>query len=199
MTAAAMETSAAMKAAAETCSAARGKCPGIAAVVESAEGAGMRAIRGADVVRRPESRASARDTVSIAEFPAVGDVRLIAVSQAVSMPIRSPVMPPPAEIAEEADPDPHSKHDPRPIEVEARSPNPTGVECNRITVDCPGIVFRHVNDLRICRFNDNRLSLGCDRFLLCGLQVSGLLRSLAHHLNRVEDILLPIYVCLAKR
>src|SRR6202790_5041279 len=133
-----------------------------------------------------ETRTSATEAVSIAEFPAVGDVRVIAVNQAVSVPIRFPAVPPPAEATEETHPNSHAEPDPRPIEVEPRNPNPTRIELEGITVDDPGIVFRHINDLRICRFNDDRISLGRDGFLLCALQVPSLLRSPAHHLNRVE-------------
>src|SRR5216684_6731271 len=133
-----------------------------------------------------EARASATEAVAIAEIPAVGDVRLMVVNQAVAVPIRSPAVPPPAEATEETDTYSQAEPDPRPIEEEARNPNPTRIERERITVDDPGIVFRHINDLRICWFNHDRISLGRDRLLLRTLQVSGLLRSPTHHLNRVE-------------
>src|SRR6202171_52152 len=110
------------------------------------------------------------------------------VNQAVSAPTRSPAVPPPAEASEETDTNAQAEPDPRPIKVEARNPNPTRIEREGITVDDPGIVFRHIDDLRICRFNHDRISLGRDGFLLRVLQVPGLLRSPTHHLNLVEDI-----------
>src|SRR6267154_4598925 len=143
-----------------------------------------------------EARASATEAIAIAEIPAVGDVRLMAVNQAVAVPIRSPAVPPPAEATEETDTYSQAEPDPRPIEEEARNPNPTRIERERITVDDPRIVLRHIHDLRICRFNDDRISLGRHGFLRRALQVPGLLRPLAHHLNRGEDILLSVHVRL---
>src|SRR6266849_10561856 len=146
-----------------------------------------------------ESGASASKAVVIAELSAMGEVRVIAVNQATPVPIRSPVVPPPAEAAEETDTNSNTEPDPRPVEEEARNPNPTWVELERTTVDDPRIVLRHIHDLRICRINDDRISLGRHGFLRRALQVPGLLRSLAHHLNRVEDILLSVHVRLPER
>src|ERR1700686_3110933 len=143
-----------------------------------------------------EACVSATEAVPITELPAVGGVRMVAVSQAVSVPIRSPAVPPPAEATEKTDTDSHAEPDPRPIEEEARNTNPTWIEGKGITVDDPWIVFRHIHDLRICRFNHDRISLVRDGFLRRALQAPGLLRSLAHRLNRVEDILLPVHVRL---
>src|SRR5882672_447689 len=105
-----------------------------------------------------ESRASATKAAPIAELPAMGEVRVIAVNQAVSVPIRSPVVPSPAEAAEETDTNSHTEPDPRPVEEEARNPNPTRIKCERITVDFPRIVLRHIHDLRICRNTIRRKS-----------------------------------------
>src|SRR6266478_464629 len=55
-----------------------------------------------------------------------------------------------------------------------------------VPVDNPRIIFRHVNDFRVCWFNHDRLSLGRDGFVPRALQVPGLLRSLTHHLNCVK-------------
>src|ERR1700675_2500315 len=136
-----------------------------------------------------EDRASAAKGVVIAELPAVGDVRVIAVNQAVSVPIRTPVVPPPAEATVETDTNAQAEPDSRPIVVETRNSDPTRVVGERITVDNPGIVFRHINDLWICRLNRDRISVGGDGFLLGVLQVSGLLRSLTHHLNPAREFL----------
>src|SRR5271155_2806441 len=145
-----------------------------------------------------EARASATGGVMIAELPAVRDVRVIAVNQAVSMPVRTPAVPPPAEAIVETDTNSKAEPETRPIVVETWNCNPTRVVRERITVDDPGIVFRHINDLWICRLNDDRISVGGDGFLLGALQVSSLLRPLTHHLNRIEDILLPVHIRLAE-
>src|ERR1022692_1931518 len=94
-----------------------------------------------------EARASATEAVAIAELPAVGNVRVIAVNQAVFVPIRSPAVPPPAEATEQTDTNSHAEPDSRPIEEEVRIPNPTRIEGEGITVDDPGIVFRHITPL----------------------------------------------------
>src|SRR5271154_217789 len=184
-------------------------------MTEAAERAGMQAVRRAAmkgaaaagiVIRVPmigsgvmiEACVSATEGVVITEFPAVRDVRVIAVNQAVSVPIRTPVVPPPAEATVETDANSNAEPDPRPIVVEARNSNPTRVVGERITVDYPGIVFRHINDLWICWLNDDRTTVGADGFLLGALQVSGLLSSLTHQLNRVEDILLPVHIRLTE-
>src|ERR1700722_3505222 len=97
-----MEAAAAMEASAEACPSSRGKCPRCASVIEAAERAGMDT-GGAAAVVGPIGTASAVEAVVIAKLPTVGDIRVIAVHQAVSMPIRSPVVPAPAEAAEESD------------------------------------------------------------------------------------------------
>ena len=139
------------------------------------------------------------EAAAVAKRPTVGDVRVIAVNHAVSMPICSPAVPPPAEAAEKADTNSHAEPDSRSIEEEPRYSDPTRIERQRITVDLPGVVFRHINDLRICRFNCDRVSIGRDGFLLRVLQVPGLLGSMTHHLNRVEDILFAVHVRLPER
>src|SRR5260370_39603899 len=146
-----------------------------------------------------ESGASATKAVVIPELSAMGEVRVIAVNQAMPVPIRSPVVPPPAEAAEETDTNSNTEADPRPVEEEARNANPIRIERERITVDDPRIVLRHIHDLRICRFNDDRISLGRHGFLRRTPQVPGLLSSLAHHLHRVEHVPLPLHVRLPER
>src|SRR5271166_6594587 len=146
-----------------------------------------------------EARACAAEAAAIAKLRAVGSVRMIAVNQAVAMPIRSPAVPPPAEATEETDAKSGAEPDSRSVEEEARIFNPTWVERDGVTVDDPGIVFRHINDLWIRRFNDDGIPLVRDGFLLGALQVPGQLRSLTHRLNRVKHILLAIYVRLSER
>src|ERR1700679_1934546 len=98
---------------------------------------------------------------------------MVAVNHAVSVPIRPPAVPPPAEAAEETDTNSHAELDPRPIEEEAWIPNPARIVREGITVHDPWIVFRHVNDLRIGWFNDDRIALHRDGFLGRAHQVPG--------------------------
>src|ERR1700733_4114482 len=108
-----METPAAVEASAEARSSSRGKGPRCASVIEAAERArretgGPAAMVGpiGAVTERRATTASAVEATVIAKLPTVRDVWVIAVHQAVSMPIRSPVVPAPAEAAEESDTDP---------------------------------------------------------------------------------------------
>ena len=134
--------------------------------------------------------------VAIGESPAVGDVPVMVVYQVVVVPIGSPVMPAPAKPSEDANS--HAERNPWPLDEGARNPDPSWIERKGVPVDDPRIIFRHVNDFRVCWFNHDRLSLGRDGFLLRALQVPGLLRSLTHRLNRVEDRLLPVHIGLAE-
>src|SRR5580704_12272882 len=99
-----------------------------------------------------EACTSAAEAV-MAELSAVRDIRVIAVSQVVFVPIRTPVVPSPAEAAVEADTNSEPEPDPRPIVVEPWNANPGGVVGERVAVDDPGIVFRNINDLWVGRFN----------------------------------------------
>ena len=130
--------------------------------------------------------------VAIDESPAVGDVPVMVVYQVVVVPIGSPVMPAPAKPSEDANS--HAERNPWPLDEGARNPDPSWIERERVPVDDPRIIFRHINDFRVRWFNHDRLSLGRDGLLLRALQVPGLLRSLTHHLNCVKDILLSVHV-----
>ena len=135
--------------------------------------------------------------VAIDESPAVGDVPVMVVYQVVVAPIGSPVMPAPAKAGEDANS--QAECNPWPLDECARNPDPPWIERERVPVDDPRIIFRHINDFRVRWFNHDRLSLGRDGFLLRALQVPGLLRSLTHHLNCVKDILLSVHVRIPER
>src|SRR5882724_3500353 len=129
-----------------------------------------------------EPRMSVTEVRVMAEGRTVRDVPVMIVQHIVVVPVGSPVMPAPAETSEDADPNTQAERNPWAIEIEAGNADPRGVVWERISVDDPWIVFGYVNDVRICRFNRNRLSVIRDSFLLRTLQVPSLLRPLAHHL-----------------
>jgi hypothetical protein len=137
------------------------------------------------------------EVAAIDESRAVGDVPVMVVYHVVVVPIGSPVMPAPAKASEDANS--QAERYPWPLDEGARNPDPSWIEREGVPVDHPRIIFRHVNDFRVCWFNHDRLSLGGDGFLLRALQVPGLLRSLTHHLNCVKDILLPVHVRIPER
>src|SRR6266852_2379019 len=97
--------------------------------------------------------------VVIGEDSAVGNVAVVAESDAVVMPIISPVVPSPAKAAKEADAKAETKPNSRSGKVQSRIPIPSRPDPDRLSIHEPGIVFRHVNDLRISRLDHDRLAL----------------------------------------
>src|SRR6266436_4029189 len=96
--------------------------------------------------------------VAVGESPAVGDVPVMVVYQVVVVPIGSPVMPAPAKTSEDANS--QAERNPWPLDEGAWNPDPSWIERERVPVDDPRIIFRQVNDFRVCWFNQDRLSLG---------------------------------------
>src|SRR5882724_3284583 len=146
-----------------------------------------------------ESWAAAVEVVAIGEGAAVRDVSVVVEVHSPVAPIGVPVVPPPTESAEEADPPTESERNPRADGPEAGVPVPAWVSDQRRTIDRPRVVFGHVDDLGVCRLDHDRLALRGDVFLGRTLEVSSLLRSLAHDLDGVEHRLLLVHVCVAQR
>jgi hypothetical protein len=146
-----------------------------------------------------EARISVTEVVTIDESRAVGNPPVMVERQVVSVPIGSPVVPAPAIAGEDTNSNPQAERNPWPIQVEARLPVPVRIQREGRPVYDPRIVFRHVNDFRVRRFNPDRLSIVRDVFLLRAIQVPSLLRSLTHDLNCIEDILFPVHVRIPER
>src|SRR5271155_5360177 len=98
------------------------------------------------------------------------------------MPVRTPVVPTPAEATEETDTNSQAELDPWPVEEKSGVIDPVRVKRDGIPVDDPWIVFRHVHDLRVGRLNHDGIPLRRDGLLGCALQVAGLLRPQTHRL-----------------
>src|SRR6266478_1551582 len=146
-----------------------------------------------------ESWTAAVEVVAIDEGAAVRDVSVVVEVHPPVAPIGVPVVPSPTESAEEADPPTDSERNPRADGIEAGVPEPAWVGDQRRTIDRPRVVFGHVDDLGVCRLDHDRLALRGDVFLRRTLEVSSLLRSLAHDLDGVEHRLLLVHVCVAQR
>ena len=97
--------------------------------------------------------------VVIGEDSAVGDVGVVVENDSVAVPIVSPVVPAPAEAAEEADAIAEAKRNSRSGKIQPWIPIPTRPDPDRLSIHEPGIIFRHVNNLRIGRLDHDRLSL----------------------------------------
>src|SRR6267143_653492 len=150
-------------------------------------------------VRAPvESGAAAVEMVVIDEGAAVRDVSVVVEVHPVVAPIGVPVVPSPTESGEEADPPTDPERNPRADGIEAGVPDPAWISDQRRTIDRPRVVFGDVDDLGVCRLDHDRLALRGDVFLGRALEVSSLLRSLAHGLDGIENRLLLVHVCVAQ-
>src|SRR5229473_1222502 len=78
-----------------------------------------------------------------------------------------------------------SERNPRADGVDSGERNPAGISDERGAIHEPRIVGGHVDDLGVGRLDDDRLALRGDGLLGCRLEVTRLLRSLAHRLNGV--------------
>src|SRR5258708_9435990 len=76
----------------------------------------------------------------------VGDVAIVVVHHSVAVPVGSPVVPAPAEAAENADADPQTERHPGSGECFGIT-NPTRIVFDRCPVHIPRILFRHVTNV----------------------------------------------------
>src|ERR1035438_5698239 len=110
------------------------------------------------------------EIVAIDENPAVGQVGSVFEDDPVIMPVVSPVSPPPAKTAKEAESEAEAPRQTRPRKVQSWIPIPAGPYPNGISIYEPGIVLWHVNNLRLGWFAHNGLSLLGPLFLRCALR-----------------------------
>src|SRR6202521_3841336 len=116
-----------------------------------------------------EVRALAIEGVVISEDSAVGYVSVVVVNDIVVMPVRSPVVPAPAKSAKIADSKAEAKRDSRAVKEQSRIRIPTWPNPDGLSIRKPRIILRHVNNLRVGRFDHNGLPLIAHVFLRCAL------------------------------
>src|SRR6266852_7362324 len=97
--------------------------------------------------------------VVIGEDSAVGYVGVVVEHDSVAMPIISPVVPAPAIAAKEADAKAQAKRNSRSGKVQPWIPIPAWPDPDWLSIHEPGVIFRHVNNLRIGRLDHARLYL----------------------------------------
>ena len=107
-------------------------------------------------------------------------------------------MPAPTKPSEETDPEAHSKSNPSSGKEDPRHGIPAWIRDDRVAIHEPGIIGRHVDNIRIGRFNDDCVALSCYLLLFIAIQVAGLVSLLTHHLDGIRHILLPVGICVAK-
>jgi hypothetical protein len=138
------------------------------------------------------------EIVAIDDRSAVRDVGVVVVDHAMTMPVASPVMPAPSESSEEADSEADSKSNPCSGKEDPRHGIPAWVCDDRLAIDEPGIIGRHIDHLRIGRLYDDCVALSCYLFLFIRIQVAGFVSLLTHRLDGIRDILLLVGICVAK-
>src|SRR6202051_751820 len=139
------------------------------------------------------------EVVAISESSAVRDVGVVVVDDSMVLPVRSPVMPAPAKAAEESDSKANTER-----QVWTAIPNswiriPSRPGNYVTSVHHPRIVCRHIDHFRIGRLHNDCFFLRGYGLLRRGLQISRLLRTLAHYLHCIHYLLLLIYVRVAER
>ena len=137
------------------------------------------------------------EVVAIDDRSAVGDVGVVVVDHGMAVPVASPVMPAPTISAEETDAEPESKSNARPSQENPRHWIPAWICDDRVAIHQPGIIGRHVDDLRIGWFDDDGVALGRYVLLFIAIQVAGLVSLLAQCLDGVRDSLLLVGICVA--
>src|SRR5882762_3330645 len=105
------------------------------------------------------------------------------------MPVRAPVVPSPTKAAKIADSKAEAKRDSRAVKEQSWIRIPTWPNPDGLSIRKPGIILRHVNNLRVCRFDHNGLPLIAHVFLMmCSLSS----RLSAHdHASPEQRSLLP--------
>jgi len=138
--------------------------------------------------------------VAIYKCSAVRDVHVAVVNDCVVMPVRSPVMPSPAETAKETDRIADAKQDSRFGNEQARIPIPPRPSHQRPPIDDdPRIVFGNVNNFRVAWRDHNCLSFLSDVFLCRALQIPRFLCLFAQRLDGAHHVLLLIDVSVSER
>ena len=105
------------------------------------------------------------EIIAIDDRPAVGDVGVVVVNNSVVVPIVSPVVPTPAITAEEPNSKTKTKRDSRASKVQSWIRIPAGPDADGRTIDEPGIILRHVDNLRVRGLDHNGLPLVAYLFL----------------------------------
>src|SRR5271170_8019700 len=138
--------------------------------------------------------------VAVVKRIAAGVVAVIVINYVAAAPAYAPMAPAPSVAAVEAD----AEADSTPIKRRAAPPDsgvgiPTGPGRYGIPVHQPRIIGGDIDHVRCSRLNDDIRALRLDGLLLRVLQIAGLLRFLAHHLNRVHYVLFLVVVGVTER
>src|ERR1700685_3897059 len=113
-------------------------------------------------------------------------------TNAVVMPIVSPVVPAPTVPTKKADSKAEANCNSRTIKEEPRIPIPVWPDPDGLSIHEPRVILRNVNNLRVGGFDHNCLSPLGYVFLRCAFYVPSIFRTLTHYLNGVHHVLLLV-------
>src|SRR5215470_15142021 len=189
-----------------------GKASGISAMIKATERAGARPWLRVKPGRTVESAAvveAAVTEVTVAEIavtesvvtkvPAVRDPGVMVEKCPTAMPVVSPVSPAPSKSSEETDSKPETEGEPDASPKNSGDWIPAWVGNDRGPVHKPRIIGRHVHDLGVGRFDDDRIALRRYVLLFGALQMASLAGLLTQGLHGIRYVLGLVYICLAKR
>src|SRR3984893_4641316 len=108
---------------------------------------------------------SREKAVSAGDRVTVRNISVVVVNHRSVIPVGPPVVPPPSVATEVPESKAYAKCNSRAVKVESRVGIPDRPDCYRRPVDQPGIVLRHVDNIRVCRLNSDRLAVSDYRLL----------------------------------
>src|ERR1700739_3288511 len=137
--------------------------------------------------------------VPVMERPTVRNECVVIEDHGSVTPIASPAMRSPSKTSEQSDRDAGTERNARARNVQPGIWVPSRPDEHRRAVDDPWIVCRNVDDLRLCRFDDDRRAFRHHFHLVIALQIPGRFGASPHDLHSVHHSFLLVYVGLAKR
>src|SRR5882762_2866702 len=134
----------------------------------------------------------------VAKLSAVRNELMVVEECPAAMPVVAPMAPAPAKSAKISKSKSNAERQSDATPKNSRRLIPSGIDRYRPPVNQPRIIGRHVDHLRIGRFNNDCVSLCSDPLLLAAIQVPSLLSVLTHLLNSVGHILRIVRIRLAQ-
>ena len=142
--------------------------------------------------------ASTIGVVAVDDCSTVGDVSIVVEHYPVAAPVASPMSPTPSESSEEADTKSDTEGQPDAAPKDPRHRIPAWICDDRLAIDGPGIIRRHIDHLRIGGFDDDRVALSRYLLLFGAVQAASFPSLLTQRLDGIRHILLLIGVSVAK-
>src|SRR5579872_5135090 len=105
------------------------------------------------------------EVVTVHKDSAMGFIVVVVEANVVMVPVISPVVPAPTKSAKETNSKPEAKRDSRPFQIQSWIPVPVRPYTDRISVDQPWIILRHINNLGLCWLDHNGLPFVTHIFL----------------------------------